>query len=97
MAASCDNTLASVWPDDLYFSVLSVGGFVNPGGQVFTLPSRFQNWKVRLFRNTELLDYQDQGIGDPYWTIDLATRVVTLSMDANLGERFSIQAYKPAS
>lgn len=97
MAQPCDNTLASLWPDDLNFLVEASGGYINPGGLVFTLPSRFKNWKVRIFRNTGLLDAVDFGIGNPFWDIDYSTRVVTLSIAAQLQETFSIQAYKPVS
>lgn len=97
MSQPCDNTLASLWPNDLYFTVSAIGGYINPGGQVFTLPLAFKNWKIRLIRNNTPADYQEQIVGDPYWTIDYATRIVTIVPDASLQEKFQIQAYKPVS
>lgn len=97
MATTCSNTLASLWPDDLYFVVLDTGGFVNPDGSVFTLPARFQNWKIRLIRNNIPVDFEEQVVGDPYFTIDLSTRVVTIVPAASLQDKFMAQAYKPAS
>lgn len=97
MAQVCDNTLASLWPDDLYFVVADVGGFINPGGSIFTLPLRFKNWKIRLIRNNIPADFEQQIVGDPYFTIDLTTRVVTIIPTASLQDKFQVQAYKPAS
>lgn len=94
---ACDLSLASVWPDDLYFTVSATGGYINPGGQVFALPLTFKGWKIRLIRNNTPADYQEQIVGDPYWTIDYDTRVVTIVPDAALQEKFQVQAYKPTS
>lgn len=93
----CENSLGSIWPDDLYFVVAASGGYINPGGQVFTLPVAFEGWKIRINRNNIPLDFEEQVSGDPYFTNDTTTRVVTLSVDVSLGEKFCVMAYKPVS
>ncbi len=95
--ANCDNTLALIWPPDLYFVVADSGGYINPGGQLFTLPLIFQNWLIRLVRNNVPTDFEDQGLGDPYFTYDPTTRIVTIVPDASLEDKFMVQAYKPNS
>lgn len=81
-------------PDDIYFVVAASGGLINPGGQVFTLPSTFQDWKIRLVRNNIPTDFEEQISGDPYFTYDVSTRVVTIVPDASLQDKFMVQAYK---
>lgn len=94
---SCTNSLGSIWPDDLYIIVQSSGGLINPGGQVFTLPADFKGWKIRMTSDNSPVDFEDQGTGDPYFTIDFDTRVVTLWQDAVLQQKIVIMAYKPTS
>lgn len=96
--ANCDVTLASVWPDDLYFKVPASGGsYVNNGGNIISLPSTFSGWLVRVVRNNVPLDYGEITVGDSYFTQDIALNKIGLSMDAVTGEKFMIQAYKPTS
>lgn len=95
---TCENTLGTIWPDDLYFVVAATGGYINPGGQIFILPVIFGlngGWKIRLFRNNTIVDYQQQIVGDPYFTYDPSTRAVTVTPDVALQEKFIVQAYKP--
>lgn len=95
---ACENTLASVWPDDLYFRVpLSGSPYINDGGQVIALPASFLGWKVRVNRNNTPLDYNDQGTGSPYFTQDWNNNFITLSNDALEDDKFMIQAYKPVT
>lgn len=94
MACELINVLAELIPDDLYFVVSASGGeYINPGGQVITLPARFSGWKLRVNRNNVPLDYLDQGTGDPYW--GQAGNTVVLSADVLELEKFLIMAYKP--
>lgn len=98
----CRNSLADIWPDDLYFVIGRPGSLLDAGGQVFTLPSSFSGpnggsgWKIRINRNNTPLDYLDQGTGDSYFSYDTNTRVVTLSVDVSDLEKFMVQAYKPS-
>jgi len=95
---ACENSLSSIWPDDLYFVVPASGGdYINDGGQIITLPSAFAGWKVRVNRNNTPLDYEDQGTSDPYFTQDTGNNFINLSSDAVTGEKFMIMAYKPAT
>jgi len=91
---ACDNTLASIWPDDLYFVVPASGGpYINNGGQIITLPEAFKGWKVRVNRNNTPVDFEDQGTGDPYF--ERGDNFISLSVDVVTSEKFMIQAYKP--
>jgi len=97
----CSNKLSDIWPDDLYFVVPASGSpYINPGGQIITLPEAFGKgggWKVRVNRNNVPIDYEDQGTGDPYFTQNLTNNFINLSSDAVEGEKFLIMAYKPAT
>jgi len=94
----CQNNLADVWPDDLYFVVpLSGGSYISDGGNIIALPAAFNGWKVRVVRNNQPMDYGQQVVGDPYYTQDISTNTVALSNDAAEGDKFQILAYKPAS
>jgi hypothetical protein len=95
LADSCEYKLEDIWPDDLYIVVQASGGLINPGGQVFTLPIQFAGWKIRINSSNSPVDYQDQGVGDPYFTIDYDTRVVTLWQDVVLLQKIVVMAYKP--
>jgi hypothetical protein len=93
---ACENSLGSIWPDDLYFVVPASGGsYVNDGGQIIALPSRFDGWKLRVVRNNAPLDMDEQVVGDPYWEHVPASNSINLSNDATTGDKFMIQAYKP--
>jgi hypothetical protein len=93
---SCNYSLGSIWPDDLYFVVPLIGGsYINAGGNIIQLPEKFRKWKVRVVRNNVPQDYGQQVSGDPYWTRDYDTNTIGLSADAIDGEKFQIQAYKP--
>jgi len=93
---ACENTLSSIWPDDLYFVVPASGGpYVNPGGQIITLPEEFQGWKLRVNRNNAPVDYLDQGTGDPYFEVDFDNNFINIHPDASEKDKFMIQAYKP--
>lgn len=82
-------------PDDLYFVVpLSGGIYISDGGNIITLPLSFDGWKIRLFRNNTMVDYGNQGTGDPYFTQDTNTNTLALSADAVEDEKFSVWAYK---
>lgn len=97
MPADCEYSLGSIWPDDLWFKVpVSGGPYINEGGQYISLPSQFEGWKVRVLRNNVPVDYEDQGEGDPYYTQDVNANTVYVSAVVVEGEKFSIQAYKPA-
>ena len=83
-----------VIPDDVYSIVEDGGNFIiNDGDTTFTLPSAFQGWKVRVFRNNTLLDFTDMN-GDSYYTQDTETNTITLSVAAVTDEKIVIQAYK---
>jgi len=94
MACEIIDVLRELIPDDLYFVVPTSGGeYIDAGGQIILLPARFNGWKLRVFRTNVLLDFEDQGQGDPYWT--KAGNTVVLSVDASELEKFAIFAYKP--
>lgn len=96
--ADCENSLGSIWPDDLYFVVpASAGPYVNNGGQIIALPARFDGWKVRVVRNNLPLDMDEQVVGDPYFEHIMGNNTLNLSNDALTGDKFMIQAYKPIS
>jgi hypothetical protein len=97
MATPCTTSLGSLWPDDLYFVVPASGGILNDGDAVFTLPTRFRNWKIRVVRNNIPNDFQQQVLGDPYFDVDITLNEVTIVPAASLGDKFMIQAYKPAT
>ncbi len=93
---ACENSLASIWPDDLEFVVPASGSpYVNNGGQIIALPARFDGWKLRVIRNNSPLDMDEQVVGDPYWEHVPASNSINLSNDAITGDKFMIQAYKP--
>lgn len=92
---ACENSLGSIWPDDLYFVVPAADGeYISDGGQIILLPSIFNGWKLRINRNNVPIDYLDQGTGDPYW--NQSGNTVILSQDVNTNEKFLIMAYKPS-
>lgn len=94
--AGCDQTLGSIWPDDLYIVVpVSGGQYINAGGQVITLPGKFKGWKIRVNKNSIPLDYENQGTGDPYFQHDPINNFINLSVDAVELDKFCIMAYKP--
>lgn len=96
----CNNSLSSIWPDDLYFTVpVSGSPYVNDGGQVIALPAKFGSgggWKVRVNRNNVPIDFEDQGTGDPFFTQNLDNNFLNISPDAKQGDKFAIMAYKPS-
>lgn len=97
MATDCDNTLASIWPDDLYFVVpLSGSPYINADGQIIALPLAFKGWKVRVVKNNIPLDYLDQGVGAPYFDQNLPANAINLSLDVEEEDKFMIWAYKPS-
>ena len=92
----CSNSLKDIWPDDLYFVVPASGGeYINPDETTINLPSRFANWKLRIWRNNGRLDYEDQGNGDPYWTHNEGNNQAVLNVAVEQYEKFIIEAYKP--
>lgn len=93
---SCYKSLSDIWPDDLYFVVPSTGGeYINAGGQIVSLPERFQDWKVRFVRNNVPVDFEEQVSGDPYFAHNLEGNFLNIVPDAVEGEKFMVQAYKP--
>ena len=81
-------------PNDVY-AVVDTAGVVtiNDGDTTITLPSTFEGFRIRIFRNGTLLDFEDQGSQDPYYTYNPSTRVITLSVAASTSEKFLIIAY----
>ncbi len=95
---ACENSLGSIWPDDLGFVVPASGGtYISDGGQIIVRPDSFSGWKVRVNRNNLSLDKGEQVVGDPYFTHDETNNFINLSNDAVTGDKFMIQAYKPVS
>ncbi len=92
---ACSNTLGSIWPDDLYITC-GVGQLIEPGAASSVFPTMV-GWKIRVVRGGAYLDYQDQGGGDPYFDYTAITAEATWSVQPADGEKFIIQAYKPAS
>lgn len=81
-------------PADIYAVVGTAGTItINNNASTITLPSNFQGYRIRVFRNGTLLDYQDQGLGDSYYTYNTSTRVISLSVNASTSEKFVIMAY----
>ena len=101
MAVDCDNTLGSIWPDDVYFVVgvanpsVNGGVAVQNGDNSFTIPS-FVGWKVRLVRGSFPQYYTDPGTGTQYFDYTSITAEFTLSSPATTQEEFICSAYKPA-
>lgn len=75
----------------------SGGTYVNPGDNTIVLPIQFKNWRLRVYRNNVRLDYGQQISGDPYWIQDLVNNTIGLSSDAEEGDKFIIEGYKPAT
>lgn len=102
MAVSCDNTLSSIWPDDVYFVVgvanpsVNNGVAVQNGDNSFIIPS-FIGWKVRLVRAASPQYYTNPGTGNQYFDYTSITGEFTLSTQAATQEEFICMAYKPAS
>jgi len=77
-------------PNDIYTIVGS--GFIIDNIATITLPTNFENWLVRVYRNSVLLDGVD--LGDPYFTQDVLNNTIELSENTIEGEKFAIMAYK---
>lgn len=100
--AGCSKELSNIYPDDVYIVVgesnqsVNWGNGVQEGDTSFTIPT-FARWKVRLFRNGSLqfLDKAPPN-GDSYFNYATLSGEFTLSQQAQLGETFIAQAYKPA-
>lgn len=93
----CDNSLGKIWPDDIYFVVPDSGGeYVSDGGQIIKLPVSFVGWKIRVLRGNVPVDYNEQVPGDPYFEHNPAEQFLNIHPDAQSGDKFIIQAYKPA-
>ena len=91
------NNLGGTTPDDIYAVVDGIGPIsIQDGDTVISLPATFVGQMVRVFRNNVLVDFNDMGIGDPYFTRDLTLNTITLSVAAVTDEKFAIQAYKKA-
>jgi hypothetical protein len=99
--ANCDNTLASIWPDDVYFVVGVANPSVNGGVAVqqgdvsFTIPSMI-GWKTRLIRGSLPQYLTNPATGNQYWDYTSITGEFTLSNPAGTQEEFICSAYKPA-
>jgi hypothetical protein len=88
------SNLFSSSPNDIYAVVGTAGTItINDGASTITLPANFSGYRIRVFRNGTLLDYESQGMGDPYYTYNSGTRVITLSTNASTSEKFVIMAY----
>jgi hypothetical protein len=102
MAVNCDNTLGSIWPDDVYFVVGVANPSVNNGTAVqigdvsFIIPS-FVGWKVRLVRALTPQYLTNPGTGNIYFDYTSITGEFTLSSPASLNEEYIAMAYKPVS
>lgn len=101
MAVNCDNTLGSIWPDDVYFVVgvanerVNNGTAVQPDDQSFTIPS-FVGWKVRMIRGSAPQYQGNPGTGNQHYDYTSITGEFTLSAGAGPQEEFICMAYKPA-
>jgi len=79
--------------DDIYSVVDGSSTFsINSGVTEILLPAGFAK-RLRIFRNNVLLDFEDQGLGDPYFTYDATTGIVTLSVETSSQEKFVFMAY----
>ena len=93
---ACNNTLGSIWPDDIYI-VCGAGQAIEPGDVSSTF-SAMVGWKIRVKRGgAPLWVNQDPGNGSPYCDYTSLTGEVTWSNPPVDGEEFIIEAYKPAS
>ena len=93
--ANCDNTLASIWPDDLYI-VCGAGQAITPGS-VSTIFSTMAGWKIRIIRGGAPLNLGSNSNGSPYFDYTSITGEATWSQLPADTEEFIVQAYKPAS
>ncbi len=92
---ACENSLGSIWPDDLYI-VCGAGELITPGANSSTF-STMEGWLIRVFRGGAPLFNGNPGNGSPYFDYTAITGEATWSITAFDGEEFIIQAYKPAS
>lgn len=92
---ACDNTLGSIWPDDIYV-VCGAGELVLPEAASSTFPTMI-GWKVRVIRGGSPLWLTNPGNGNSYFDYTALTGEATWSDVPVNGEAFIIQAYKPAS
>lgn len=100
MALGCENSLADIFPDDVYFVVGVAEDKVNNGvptldGQSsFTIPS-FIGWKVRLTRGGSPIF--NRPIANSYFDYSGITGEFTVSQPLVDEEQIICQAYKPIS
>lgn len=88
------SNLFSAVPNDIYALVGTEGTItINDGDSTITLPNTFTGFRIRVFRNGTLLDFEDQGLGDPYYTYNSSTLEINLSLSASTDEKFVIMAY----
>lgn len=92
---SCENSLGSIWPDDIYI-VCGAGEVIEPG-DVSTTFSTMVGWLVRVIRGGAPLWLGNPGNGSPYFDYTDITGEATWSVAASDTEEFIIQAYKPSS
>lgn len=93
--AACDNTLGSIWPDDLYI-VCGAGQLILPAAVSSTFPTMV-GWMIRVMRGGAPLWFGNPGLGQPYFDYTAITAEATWNQPPVDGEQFIIQAYKPAS
>ena len=91
----CNNTLGSIWPDDIYV-ICGSGEAIEPGDASSTFTSMI-GWKIRIIRGGTPLWSGNPGDGSMYYDYTSITGEVTWSAVPADTEQFIIQAYKPAS
>jgi hypothetical protein len=91
---ACENSLGSIWPDDIYI-VCGVGNLIEPD-DVSTIFPTMIGWKIRVIRAGAPLNLGSNSNGSPYFDYTAITGEATWSIVAQNTEEFIIQAYKPA-
>lgn len=94
MASGCENSLGSIWPDDIYVKCSSTA-IIKPNDTSTIFPTMV-GWKIRIIRAGSPLWFGNPGDGDPYFDYTALTGEVTWSQLPVNTEKFIIQAYKPA-
>lgn len=90
---ACNESLASIWPDDIY-TVCGSGQLIEPAAASTTFPTMV-GWKVRIIRAGSPLNYGSNSNGSPYFDYSAITGEATWSITPFDTEEFIIMAYKP--